>query len=175
MVLKTTYQRRLTKPLALYPLKTEGNPVEFTDSVRAILDDKGTNVYCISPNHTVYDALEHMSRLSIGALVVQEGDQIVGILSERDYARNIALKGRNSRDVTVREIMTGNVIIASPSETVDGCMKLLTGNQIRHLPVAEDGKLIGMITAGDLVRWIISRQKETIEQLEHYIAGGYVR
>ncbi|CAK0745475.1 Histidine kinase [Gammaproteobacteria bacterium] len=149
--------------------------MEFTDSVRSILDGKGSNIYCITPSHTVYDALEQMSKLSIGALVVQEDDQLVGIISERDYARKIVLEGRSSRDVQVREIMVSDVVVVSLTDTVDGCMKMLSEHRIRHLPVVEEGKLVGMITAGDLVRWIMSRQSETIEQLEHYIAGGYVR
>lgn len=149
--------------------------MEFTDSIRVILDSKGSNVYCITPDHTVYDALEHMSQLGVGALVVQENEKIVGILSERDYARKIILEGRTSRDAHVRDIMTEKVIVASPSDTVDGCMKLLTEYRIRHLPIVEEGKVVGVITAGDLVRWAITRQNETIEQLEHYITGGYVR
>jgi CBS domain-containing protein len=149
--------------------------MEFTYSVRAILDTKGAHVYCITPDHTVYDALEHMSQLGVGALVVQSDSKIVGIVSERDYARKIILEGRTSRDAHVRDIMTENVIVASPSDTVDGCMKLLTDHHIRHLPIVEEDNVVGMITAGDLVRWIITQQNETIEQLEHYIAGGYVR
>jgi len=149
--------------------------MEFTDSVRSMLDNKGSSVYCITPSHTVYDALEQMSRLSIGALMVLDDEKIVGIISERDYARKIALEGRVSREVRVREIMTSKLVEVSPSDTVDGCMKMLSEHRIRHLPVVEEGKLVGMITSGDLVRWIMSRQSETIAQLEHYISGGYVR
>ncbi|CAK0773261.1 Histidine kinase [Gammaproteobacteria bacterium] len=150
--------------------------MEFTDSVRAILDEKGANVHCIEPDQTVYEAIERMSRLSVGALVVLEEDKkIVGILSERDYARKIILAGRTSRETLVRAIMTINVITASPSDTVDTCMKILNKYQIRHIPIVEEEKLVGIISTSDLVRWIISRQNETIEQLEHYITSGYVR
>jgi CBS domain-containing protein len=149
--------------------------MEFKDSVRAILDGKGASVHSISPNRTVYEALERMSHLAVGALVVQEDEKAVGIISERDYARKIILEGRTSRDALVSDIMTQAVIVASLSDTVDDCMKLLTQHNIRHLPVVEDGKTVGMITAGDLVRWIMNRQSETIEHLEHYIASGYIR
>lgn len=149
--------------------------MEFKDSVRALLDGKGSSVHGISPNHTVYEALEHMSRLGVGALVVQENEQVVGIISERDYARKIILAGRSSRDARVNDIMTQLVIVASLEDTVDDCMKLITQHNIRHLPVVEDEKVVGVITAGDLIRWIMNRQSETIEHLEHYITSGYIR
>jgi CBS domain-containing protein len=149
--------------------------MELTDSVRAVLDGKGSNVYSITPTNTVYDAVERMAQLSVGALVVQDGEKVVGIISERDYARKIILEGRTSRDASVRDIMSVNLVTVSPAHTVDACMKLLTNHRIRHLPVVEDTKIVGMITAGDLVNWVITRQNETIEQLEHYISNGYVR
>lgn len=150
--------------------------MEFTtDPVSAILDEKVKDIYSIEPNQTVYEAIELMSKLGIGALLVLENEKLVGIISERDYARKVILAGRTSREARVRDIMTSNIIVISPTDTVDNCMKLLTKHQIRHLPVVDGKKLVGMISATDLVRWIISRQSETIEQLEHYISSGYVR
>jgi CBS domain-containing protein len=149
--------------------------MEFTDSVHSILDHKGRYVHCIRPDDTVYYALEQMAELGIGALVVLENDQLIGIISERDYARKIILQGRTSRDARIREIMITNVVTASPTNTVDDCMKLMTDHHMRHLPIIEEGKVVGMLTMGDLVKWIIDRQRETIEQLEHYISSGYMR
>ena len=149
--------------------------MEFTDPVRFVLDHKGSNIYSISPDDTVYRALEQLSQFGVGALIVTEGERIVGILSERDYARKIALQGRSSHSVPVREIMTEKVVVAAPEDTVEKCMRVITENRIRHLPVVENGKLLGVITVGDLIRWMNSRQNETIAQLTHYIEGGYVR
>jgi len=149
--------------------------MEFKDSVRAILDGKGSSVHSISPDHSVYEAIERMSQIGVGALVVQEEGKMVGILSERDYARKIVLQGRTSRDALVRDIMTQQVIVASLDDTVDDCMKIFAKHNIRHLPVVENERTVGVITASDLVKWIMSRQNDTIEHLEHYIASGYIR
>ena len=144
--------------------------MEFTDSVRSILDDKGSNVYCITPSHTVYDALEQMSRLSIGALMVLDDEKIVGIISERDYARKIILKGKASKDTLVREIMSEKLSCVTLSQTVQECMALMTERHVRHLPVIDgQDKVLGILSIGDLVKETISDQKFTIEQLVHYI------
>ncbi len=149
--------------------------MEFTDPVRLVLENKGQNVHSIGPEDTVYHALEQMSQFGVGALLVKVGDEIVGILSERDYARKIALQGRNSQVTQVREIMTTEVLTASPEDSVEKCIQLITENRIRHLPILEGETLLGVITSSDLIRWINGRQQETIAHLKHYIESGYAR
>lgn len=128
-------------------------------------------VYTISPEDTVWEALKLMAERSIGALVVTEGSKIVGIVSERDYARKVVLKGRSSEDTRVRDIMSSPVMYVTPEHTNEDCMALMTENRLRHLPIMEKGELIGLISIGDLVKDIISEQQFIIEQLEHYIRG----
>jgi len=140
-------------------------------TVRQLLKTKGTDVWCISPEATVLDAIRLMAEREIGALIVMEHGSVVGMLSERDYARKVLLKGRSSRNTPIRDIMTTNVIFAEPGQDVDYCMTVMTEKRVRHLPVMEDGRLIGIVSIGDLVKSIISEQQETIEQLENYIRG----
>jgi CBS domain-containing protein len=128
-------------------------------------------VYTITPSASVFDALKLMADKSIGALVVMEGKNVVGMITERDYARKIILMARSSKDTPVRDIMTSSVMYVRPSHTGEKCMVLMTENRLRHLPVMDDGKLIGIISIGDLVKDIISEQKFIIQQLEHYITG----
>ena len=128
-------------------------------------------VYTIDPATSVFAAVQLMAQKNIGALVVVERDQVVGMLSERDYARKIALMARTSRDTPLRNIMTSPVMYVRPQQTSEQCMALMTENRLRHLPVLEDGRLIGLISIGDLVKDIISEQQFIIEQLEHYISG----
>jgi CBS domain-containing protein len=128
-------------------------------------------VHAIGPNDTVFDAVKQMAEHGIGALLVLEGEQIVGIVTERDYARKIALAGRSSRETPVSVIMTTQVLCVGPLQTTEECMAIMTENRVRHLPVMENGKLIGLVSIGDLVKDIISEQQFIIEQLEHYIAG----
>ena len=129
-------------------------------------------VHTIAPTDSVFDALQRMADKGIGALLVMEGDAIVGIVTERDYARKIVLKGRTSALTLVRDVMTSKVMFVTPTQTTEECMALMTDNRLRHLPVVEsDGKLLGLISIGDLVKGIISEQKFVIEQLEHYITG----
>ena len=129
-------------------------------------------VHTIAPTDSVFDALQRMADKSIGALLVMENDAIVGIVTERDYARKIVLKGRTSALTLVRDVMTSHVMFVSSTQTTEECMALMTDNRLRHLPVmSEDGKLLGLISIGDLVKGIISQQKFVIEQLEHYISG----
>lgn len=128
-------------------------------------------VHAVRPDDSVYDALKRMADKGIGALLVMDGEAIVGIVTERDYARKIALKGRTSALTLVRDVMTTSVLFVKPAQTSEECMALMTNNRLRHLPVVDDGKLIGLISIGDLVKEIISEQKYTIEQLEHYITG----
>ncbi|HEY5572455.1 MAG TPA: CBS domain-containing protein [Anaerolineales bacterium] len=138
-------------------------------TVKQLLDIKGRNILSISPNDSVYSAVERMSENNIGALLVIENGQLVGILSERDYARKVILKGKSSKNTLIREIMTPDVLCVSPETTVDECLALLTESRVRHLPVTDGGKLMGIVSIGDLVKQIISDKEFTIQQLEHYI------
>ncbi|MBP3981107.1 CBS domain-containing protein [Acidovorax sp. JG5] len=142
-------------------------------AVAEILKSKNDNtVHAIAPGGSVLDALERMADKHIGALLVMEGEAIVGIFTERDYARKIALMGRTSAVTLVSDVMTAEVMYVSPTQTSQECMALMTENRLRHLPVVDGGKLMGLISIGDLVKDIISEQKFIIEQLEHYITGG---
>ena len=128
-------------------------------------------VYTITPAASVFDAIKLMAEKSIGALVVTEGDKVVGIITERDYARKIILMARSSRETPVRDVMTSSVMYVRPDQTSEECMVLMTNNRLRHLPVMDGDKLIGLVSIGDLVKDIISEQKFIIQQLEHYISG----
>jgi len=139
--------------------------------VRRLLQNKGTHVWCIDPGATVLDAIKLMAEKEIGALVVIEDGAVVGMLSERDYARKVLLKGRSSRTTPVGDIMSRNVILAEPDDNVEHCMNVMTNKRVRHLPVLEDGILVGLVSIGDLVKAIISEQQETLEHLENYIRG----
>ncbi len=141
------------------------------NTVKQILDQKGRLVFTIEPNSSVYDAIAMMAEKHVGGLVVMEEDKLVGLISERDYVRKVILQGRSSPDTKVREIMTDRVMVVSPERTIEECMALMTEKRIRHLPVVEDGNLVGMISIGDMVKAIISEQRFTIEQLEHYITS----
>ncbi len=142
-------------------------------TIGAVLSQKGTNVWSISPDATVFDAIEMMSEKNIGALPVVEGSRLVGIVSERDYTRKVALKGKASKQTLVREIMFTPVIPATPDHTVEDCLRLMTENRVRHLPVMDGDRMIGIVSIGDLVNWTISEQTATISHLESYIAGQY--
>ncbi|MGA2361773.1 MAG: CBS domain-containing protein [Candidatus Aminicenantales bacterium] len=142
-------------------------------TVKEILSEKGSKVWTISPDAKVFDALKLMAEKGIGALIVLEKDGIAGIMSERDYARKIALMGRQSQDTTVRDIMTSPVYGVNLDTTADECMALMTDKHIRHLPVRQGEKLAGVISIGDVVKAIIGHQKVTIENLENYIMGKY--
>ena len=139
--------------------------------VKHLLDSKGHDVLSIEPMASVFDAIKLMGEKGIGALIVKDGDALAGIVTERDYARKVILKGRSSHDTLVKDIMTGGVFTTSADQTVDSCMNLMTDKRIRHLPVVDGDKVTGMVSIGDLVKAIIADQKEEIEQLEHYISG----
>jgi CBS domain-containing protein len=126
----------------------------------------------VSPETTVYDAIKLMSEKNIGALPVVANDRMTGIFTERDYTRKIALAGKTSRETRVDEIITRQVVTVAPDDSVEDCMRLMTENRVRHLPVLENARLVGIISIGDLVNWIISAQNAEIEQMERYIAGG---
>lgn len=143
----------------------------MTTAADILRSKKDQSVYTIAPTASVYDALVMMSDKRVGALLVMEDDEVVGIITERDYARKIALMSRLSKETDVSEIMTSAVMYVSPSQTSEECMALMTENRLRHLPVMEGERLLGMVSIGDLVKGIISEQKFIIEQLEHYITG----
>jgi CBS domain-containing protein len=140
-------------------------------TVRDILQEKGFAVHTIAPEAKVYQALQLMADRNVGALMVIEDGVVVGLISERDYARKIVLKGKFSKDVPVWEIMTAEVVRIGPDEDIEGCMQLMTHKRVRHLPVFESERLIGIISVGDIVKAIIEHKEEIIEQLEDYIKG----
>ena len=139
--------------------------------VQHLLDSKGRGIIAIKPDASVLDAIQLMADKTVGSLLVMEGDELKGIVTERDYARKVIIKGRSSKSTQVGEIMTAKVCTASSEGTVNECMTVMTNRKIRHLPVVDDGVVVGMISIGDLVQAIISDQKEEIEHLEHYISG----
>ena len=140
-------------------------------TVAQLLQDKGRAVWTVAPEATVYAALSLMADKNVGALVVVEGSRVVGILSERDYARKVILKGKFSKDTLVREIMTDKVYFLHPEQTIEECMALMTAERVRHLPVLEGDQLVGIVSIGDVVRVVISEKEFLIKQLEHYITG----
>ncbi|ROO28854.1 inosine-5-monophosphate dehydrogenase [Salinisphaera orenii MK-B5] len=140
--------------------------------VRDLLREKDTDMWSVAPDDTVYDAIKLMADKNIGAVLVLDGGRLVGLLSERDYARKITLENRRSRETAVRDVMTTHVAYAEPSETLEECMALMTDKRFRHLPVMEDDTLIGVLSIGDLVKAVIAEQRFLIKQLEHYISGG---
>ena len=139
--------------------------------VNHVLDRKGRNIISVKPDDSVLEAIRVMAEKNIGAVVVMQDDSLIGIMSERDYARKVIVKGRASDTTPVSDIMTSDVFTATGGETVNNCMATMTEKKIRHLPVVEDGTVVGMISIGDLVEAIIADQQEEIEQLEHYISG----
>jgi len=143
------------------------------DTVGAILQIKGSDIWHISPGATVYEAIEHMALKRIGALPVLSQGTLVGIISERDYARKVILQGRSSRETLVREIMTPSPVVVAPHQTVHECLQIMTLRRIRHLPVIDDGRVSGIVSIGDLVKAIIATQEFTIHQLHTYIAETY--
>jgi CBS domain-containing protein len=138
-------------------------------TVRQLLQAKGREVHSVAPDARVFDALKLMAERNVGALVVLEGTRLAGIFSERDYARKVILLGKSSHDIPVREIMTAKVITVNPGQSVEECMALMTEKRIRHLPVTEGERLVGMLSIGDLVKEVIAEQEQTIKQLESYI------
>jgi CBS domain-containing protein len=140
-------------------------------TIGMILDRKGASVWTISPNATVFEAIQLLARKNIGALPVIEGDELVGIFSERDYTRKVALEGKTSQNTKVREILTTHVATISPEDSVEDGMRLMTEKRVRHLPVMENGRMIGFISIGDMVNSIISAQSAALDQMESYLVG----
>jgi len=140
-------------------------------TISEILNHKGTTVWTISPDATVFEAIQTMADKNIGALLVTENDKLVGIVSERDYSRKVIVKGKASKTTAVKEILSSHVINVTPAHTVEECMRLMTDHHVRHLPVLDGERIAGIISIGDLVNWIISAQHTTISQLQTYISG----
>lgn len=146
--------------------------METSRTVQQVLLKKGGRTWTVAPDASVFEALQQMAEKNVGALVVTEGSEVTGVFSERDYARKIILVGKSSKDTSVADIMTTPVVSVSPKQTLEECMRLMTDERIRHLPVLDDGRLIGVISIGDVVKEIISEQAHMIEQLQNYVSGG---
>jgi CBS domain-containing protein len=145
--------------------------MEVSGTIDAILSQKGAEIFSVSPEASVFEAIELMDSKNVGALIVMESDRLVGMISERDYTRKIVLRGKRSRETLVREIMSSELTVAHPHEPVEKCLRLMTEKRIRHLPVMDGDKLRGVISIGDLVKFVISAQNATITHLENYIYG----
>ena len=142
-----------------------------TGTICEILNDKGTTVWSIAPGAMVFEAIQMMADKNIGALLVIDHGKLIGIVSERDYTRKVALKGKFSKQTPVKEILSGQIFCVTPGHTIEDCMRLMTEHRIRHLPVLDGEKILGIVSIGDLVNWIISAQTTTISQLQTYITG----
>ena len=141
-------------------------------TVRSVLQTKDNNIWSIAPEALVFDALKIMAGKNVGALLVMQKDKVVGIFSERDYARKIVLKGESSHTTAIKDVMTSVVLSVTPEQSIDECMALMTNKHVRHLPVMDNGKLVGLVSIGDVVKAIISEHEYTIKQLENYITGS---
>lgn len=147
--------------------------MEVTGTVNSILANKGSDVWSIAPDATVFEAIHLMAEKNVGALPVVQNDQLVGIISERDYTRKVILQGKSSKDTPVRDIMTQRLVTADPDDRVSDCMQRITENRVRHLPVLEGNKLVGILSIGDLLAWLIAAQRNAIDNLERYVTGDF--
>jgi signal-transduction protein with cAMP-binding, CBS, and nucleotidyltransferase domain len=175
VVMANSFVRNVFLPLsfAVFMVVCEHKPMNIVGTVSSVLSQKHNpaEVWRVSADETVFSAIQQMALHNVGALLVMENGKLMGIVSERDYTRKVILKGRSSRDTLVRDIVSTPVIHATPSQTVEDCMRLMTNHRIRHLPVLEGDQLLGMISQGDLVHWIITTQNHMINQMENYIQG----
>lgn len=147
--------------------------MDVSGNIGAILGQKTGEIFSVSPDHTVFEAIQMLDQKNVGALLVMDGDKLVGMVSERDYTRKVVLKGKRSQETKVSEIMSTDVKLTHPQEGVEACLRLMTDKRIRHLPVMDGNKVIGIISIGDLVKWVIATQSAAIAHLENYISGGY--
>jgi CBS domain-containing protein len=147
--------------------------MKATGTIGNILHHKGRQVWSVSPEATVFDAIKLLADQNVGALLVMSGEKLLGIFSERDYTRKVVLKGRSSRETKVGEITTAVVISVTENHSVEDCMRLMTEHRVRHLPVLEGEKVVGIVSIGDLVNWVIHAQSAALEQMQSYISGGY--
>lgn len=147
--------------------------MEINGTVYDILHNKGGEIWTTNPEATVYEAIRLMGEKNIGALIAIKDDEVVGVLSERDYSRKVALQGRTSRDTKVGEILSSPAITVNSKDGIEKCMQLMISNRIRHLPVIDEGRIVGLISMGDLVNWAMKSQQQTIAQLQGYISGDY--
>lgn len=147
--------------------------MDVSGTIDAILAQKGTEIFSISPEATVFEAVELMANKNVGALLVIQDGKLVGLISERDYTRKVMLRGKKSRETPVREIMSSDLAVVSSREPVENCLRMMTDKRVRHLPVLDGETIRGVISIGDLVKWVIATQSAAIEHLEMYISGGY--
>ena len=147
--------------------------MNIVGTIDSLLSQKGNHVWTVAPNATVYDAIAMMADKNIGSLLVMDGDRLVGVITERDYTRKVALKGKSSRQTPVAEILSPQVVSVGPEHSIEHCMKLMTKHRIRHLPVVDGNRVLGVVSIGDLVNWTISAQHVALEQMEDYISGKY--
>ena len=147
--------------------------MEVTGTVSRILERKGSSIWSIAPEAMVYDAIKLMAQKNVGALMVLENGVLIGIISERDYTRKVILQGKSSKETPVGEIMTKELVTAEPNDNIAECMRVMTERRVRHLPVLEGSKIIGIVSIGDLLKWVISAQDAAIDHLERYITGSY--
>jgi CBS domain-containing protein len=147
--------------------------MDVSGTIEAILAQKGTEIFSVSPEALVFEAVEVMANKNVGALLVVENDKLVGLISERDYTRKVMLRGKKSRETRVREIMSSDLTVVTPREPVENCLRMMTDKRVRHLPVLDGETIRGIISIGDLVKWVIATQSAAIQHLEMYISGGY--
>ncbi len=165
------HSRADTALTIILPRDYDALSMELTGKIGALIAKKGGQVWSLAPTASVYEAIALMAEKQVGALPIIDGGKLLGIVSERDYARKVSLKGRSSKTTAVTEIMSSPVVSVTPSDTVEECMHIVTDRRIRHLPVTEGGRIVGIVSIGDLVNWVITAQRETIHHLEAYIAG----